>query len=123
MRPYGEGLYIGPPVVTAVQLQGNGLFLGPVAQPWLSKDFIQEFNTIEPMSNFQIIDKCKELKMKNFKGEMRDELKNKKASCDKCIVLNIDHNSNEGTHWTCLYIKMELVFILIHTELNLHWKY
>jgi len=36
---------------------------------------------------------------------MRDELKNRKASCNECMVINIDHSSNEGTHWTCLFIK------------------
>ena len=41
---------------------------------------------------------------------MRDELKRKKASCDACMVLNIDHSSNEGTHWTCLFIKNGVSF-------------
>ena len=36
---------------------------------------------------------------------MRDELKNKKANHDECMVINIDHSANEGTHWTCLFIK------------------
>jgi hypothetical protein len=58
------------------------------------------------LSNFQIIEKCKELKIKNFRGVfMRNELKNNKALSDECMVINIDHSSNEGTHWTCLFIK------------------
>ena len=58
------------------------------------------------MSNFQIIEKCKELKIQNFQGVfMRDELKRKKASNNECMVINIDHSSNEGTHWTCLFTK------------------
>ena len=44
---------------------------------------------------------------------MRDELKGKRAGGDargrtrgdECMVINIDHSSNEGTHWTCLFIK------------------
>jgi hypothetical protein len=36
---------------------------------------------------------------------MRDELKSKKASNNECMVINIDHSSNEGTHWTCLFTK------------------
>jgi hypothetical protein len=61
------------------------------------------------LSNFQIIEKCKELKIKNFKGVfMRDELnKNSVSKCtdNECLVLNIDHSNNDGTHWTCLFIK------------------
>lgn len=47
---------------------------------------------------------------------MRDELKGNKASLsvrgaagptggNECMVINIDHSNNEGTHWTCLFIK------------------
>ena len=67
---------------------------------------MKEFDKIEPLSNFQIIKKCEELKIKNFQGVfMRDELKNKKSTKNECMVINIDHSSNEGTHWTCLFIK------------------
>jgi hypothetical protein len=52
------------------------------------------------------MDICKILKIKNFKGVfMRDELKNQKVTQSECLVLNIDHSSNNGTHWTCLFIK------------------
>ena len=67
---------------------------------------MNEFKTIEPLSNFQIIEKCKELKIKNFKGVfMRDELQNMEATPNECMIINTDHSSNEGTHWTCLFIK------------------
>ena len=67
---------------------------------------MSEFETIEPLSNFQIIEKCEELQIKNFKGVfMRDELQNKKATPNECMVINTDHSSNEGTHWTCLFIN------------------
>ena len=52
------------------------------------------------------MDICKILKIKNFKGVfMRDELKNQKVTQNECLILNIDHSSNNGTHWTCLFIK------------------
>jgi hypothetical protein len=57
------------------------------------------------LSNFDIIEKCKEMKLKNFKGVfMRDELNKEKATNNECMIINIDHSSNEGTHWTCLFI-------------------
>ncbi len=37
---------------------------------------------------------------------MRDELnKNRKCTKNECLILNIDHSSNDGTHWTCLFVK------------------
>jgi hypothetical protein len=88
-----------------------------------------QFKKIEPLSNFQIIEKCIELKIKNFKGVfMRNELN--KASrqaygtggptfaslsaagtpsaaspVNECMVINTDHSLNEGTHWTSLFIR------------------
>ena len=67
---------------------------------------MQEFKVIEPLSNFQIIEKCKELKIKNFKGVfMRDELNTNQKTTNECMVINTDHSSNSGTHWTCLFKK------------------
>ena len=68
-------------------------------------EFINKFQKIEPLSNFQIIEKSKELNIKNFKGVfMRDELTNMKPTNNECMIINIDHSSNEGTHWTSLFI-------------------
>jgi hypothetical protein len=69
------------------------------------EEFMKSFKKIEPLSNFQIIQKCKELNIKNFKGVfMRDEIKNKRPTDNECMVINIDHSNNQGTHWTCLFI-------------------
>jgi len=35
---------------------------------------------------------------------MRDEIKGS-VKYNECFVMNIDHSSNEGTHWTCLFAK------------------
>ena len=68
--------------------------------------FMKTFKKIEPLNNFQIIDKCKELRIRNFKGVfMRDELKDIKSSKNECLILNHDDSSSGGTHWTCLFIK------------------
>jgi hypothetical protein len=71
------------------------------------KQFISGYNQNEPLNNFQIIKKCKELKIKKFKGVfMRDELNiGKKVGRNECMVINIDHSQNIGTHWTCLFIR------------------
>jgi len=54
--------------------------------------FISGLKNIEPLSNYDIIDKCKD--QKNFKGVfMRYEL-NKKASKNECIIINLDESKN-----------------------------
>ena len=75
-------------------------------------DFITGFKLIEALSNFQILEKCKELQIKNFKGVfMRDELnKNRTFTKNECLILNIGHSNNNGTHWTCLFIKNEISY-------------
>src|SRR5580698_3063089 len=73
---------------------------------------MEKFKIIEPLSNIQITEKCKELEIKKFKGVfMRDELKNNSCiSRNECMIINIDHSSNEGTHWTCLFIQNGISF-------------
>ena len=57
------------------------------------------------------MDVCKILKIKNFKGVfMRDGFKNLKVTQNECLVLNIDHSRNNGTHWTSLFIKNSVTY-------------
>ena len=69
--------------------------------------FLKTFEKIEPLSNFDIIEKCKELNILNFQGVfMRDELnRNRSASDNECLILNLDDSTNSGTHWTSLSIQ------------------
>ena len=82
------------------------------------ESFLKTFDKIEPLSNFQIIDQCQKFKIKHFKGVfMRNELVDKidltpqsvneniTDSINECFILNLDHSSNTGTHWTCVFIK------------------
>jgi len=53
---------------------------------------------------------CKKFKLKNFSGVfMRNEVKSS-ATNNECFVMNIDHSSNDGTHWTCLYVKNRVCY-------------
>jgi len=36
---------------------------------------------------------------------MRDEINKETCSKNECFILNTDHSSNSGTHWTCLFTK------------------
>ena len=74
------------------------------------QEFMKSFSKIEPLSNFEIIKKCEELKIKNFKGVfMRDELKGN-SSKNECLILNHDISENDGTHWTALFIRNGVSF-------------
>ena len=67
--------------------------------------FLKLFKQIEPLTNFQILDICKQLSISNFKGVyMRDEIKGRPEK-DECFIMNIDHSNNPGTHWTSLFVK------------------
>jgi len=63
-----------------------------------------KFKVIEPLSNFQIIDLCSDIKY--FRGVfMRDELVSISPKRNECMVINYDISSNDGTHWVCLFTK------------------
>jgi hypothetical protein len=54
----------------------------------------------EPLSNFQLIDAAKQLKIKNFRGVyLRDELP-KQPKRVECGILNLGDSQGNGTHWT-----------------------
>src|SRR5580704_16243524 len=78
-------------------------------------EFMELFHEIKPMTNFDIIELCKILKIKNFKGVyMRNELNGKEAARPALaspvgpawsLILNLDDSNGNGTHWTCLFVK------------------
>ena len=65
------------------------------------------FKDIRPLSNFDIIDLCKKLRITKFRGcFMRDEISSLKSSKDdECFVMNTDHSSSSGTHWTAVNVS------------------
>lgn len=55
----------------------------------------------EPLSNFQLIEAAKKLKIKQFRGVyVRDQLPNK-AKVSECGILNTGDSSTNGFHWMC----------------------
>ena len=83
--------------------------------------FLKTFDKIEPLSNLQLVDLCKQFKLRNFNGVfMRDELNNKvEANNDECLILNIDHSNNNGSHWTCIFISDGDCYYLIALDFHL----
>ena len=60
------------------------------------------------MSNFDIMNWVKELKIKNFDGVFN------KDSCQwapNCGIINLDSNNGPGTHWVC-YVDFFILFPL-----------
>ena len=57
-----------------------------------------------PLTNFQLIDAAKALKLKNFRGVFcRDELP-KKPRINEGGIVNLDDSSGRGTHY-CAWLK------------------
>ena len=77
----------------------------------------------EPLTNFQLIDAAKKLKLKHFKGVfVRDELNSKNQGAEvlnrkvgsknqgaealrkkECGIVNTGDSSTNGFHWVCWY--------------------
>jgi hypothetical protein len=70
---------------------------------------MKSFSKNEGLRLFEIVDKCKEMQIKNFKGVFsRDKLNENKKTNNECLVLNIDDDKNPGTHWVALFIKNDV---------------
>ena len=53
-----------------------------------------------PLSNFQLLDAAKKLKIKNIRGVfVRNELP-KRSNEVECGILSLDDSKGSGTHWT-----------------------
>jgi len=71
------------------------------------KDFCtsHDIKTNESLSNFDIINYMKKLKVKYFKGYfMKDEL-NKRIGRNECGVVNLQNSDEPGSHHCCYYKK------------------
>lgn len=60
----------------------------------------------KPLSNFELIDSIKKLKIKHFRGVfLRDQLPSKPRK-NECGIINLaDSDDSRGTHWVCYYRK------------------
>ena len=72
------------------------------------KEFCEENNIpLTTMSNFDIIRIVKQLKIPNFRGVfMRDSLP-KKPRTIECGIVNLEPESEKGSHWCCYYKNRE----------------
>ena len=57
----------------------------------------------KPLTNFELMDAVKELKIPHFRGVfMRNDLPTR-ARNRECGILNLDDTYGRGTHWVCWY--------------------
>ena len=62
----------------------------------------------EPLSNFQLIEAAKKLKIKHFRGVfVRDQLP-KESKVIECGILNTGDSRTNGFHWMCWYRNGDL---------------
>ena len=65
---------------------------------------------LDTLSNFDIMKITKELKLPNFRGVyMRDNLPNK-IKANECGIVNLEPESQNGSHWVCYYKKGKLEY-------------
>ena len=56
------------------------------------------------MTNIQLLEESKKLKLKNFRGVfMRDEIKKLIPKKQECGILNLNTSKQPGSHWVCWY--------------------
>ena len=61
--------------------------------------------TNKPLTNFEIMDAVKKLRIPRFRGVfVRDNLPYKPKK-NECGILNLDDTSGKGTHWVAWYRK------------------
>lgn len=58
-------------------------------------------NDGDGMTNFEIIEMAKKLKLPNFKYRMRDELIQETPLNFECGIINLDNSASNGTHHCC----------------------
>ena len=64
----------------------------------------------KPLTNFQLIDTVKELKIPHFRGVfMRNDLPRRPLKRE-CGILNLDGVSGRGTHWICWYTNNDNLY-------------
>ena len=85
------------------QKQGEGLLLGkkqPFQKYTSSKHTVVKFID-KPLSNFDLINWIKKLKIKHFRGiYSRDNLPNQ-INEPEVGIINLDNDIGPGTHWVC----------------------
>jgi len=71
------------------------------------EDFCKNNNipSDKSLTNYDIINYAKQLKIKNFQGcFMNDELPSK-IKANECGVVNLQSSAEEGSHWCCYFKK------------------
>ena len=67
-------------------------------------------NDGDGMTNHEIIEKAKKLRLKNFKYFMSDELVGKTPDIKECGIVNLDDSTGEGTHHICYWINNRIKY-------------
>ena len=57
----------------------------------------------KPLSNFELINTAKKLKIPNFRGVFLRNVLPMKSWKKECGILNLDDTSGTGTHWVAWY--------------------
>ena len=66
----------------------------------------------KPLSNFELEDAVKKLKIPSFKGVFLQDTLPKKSNKKECGIVNFDKSGGSGTHWVAWYknVKTKIYF-------------
>ena len=76
----------------------------------------------KPLSNFDLANAVKKLKIRCFRGVFLLDTLPTKPSKKECGIVNFDKSGGPGTHWVAWYKNGETKSILIVMVYNLHLK-
>ena len=57
----------------------------------------------KPLSNFEIKNAVKKIRLKNFRGLFLRDTLPKKPKRNECVIMNLDDTSGDGTHWVAWF--------------------
>ena len=58
---------------------------------------------MKPLTNFDLIDYAKELKIPHFRGVFMRDMLPKRIRVKECCILNLNTSQQNGSHWVAYY--------------------
>jgi hypothetical protein len=74
---------------------------------------------IEPLTNFDILDIVKTLKIKDFRGVFMKDALSQKVNKVESGIINLENFDDDGSHWTAYYKNDNKNIILILMDMLL----
>ena len=71
-------------------------------------DVFRTFIPNKVLTNFDLIEYAKKLKIPKFRGVFMSDTLPRKPHKEECGIVNLNTSKEKGSHWTCYYKKGNL---------------